>query len=620
MKYTKLAISLLSLAFLASCGGTTGGSSNTPTDSTGSTPVESTDSTPVESTDTATDSTTTETGPQETAELRDTMFTSLSKAFSLKGFDHATMYFEGLMETPFSLVTGFSLSFDGEHASSESGTATLVGDTVYTPADIAGLTDISATYISKDDEGNMVASGLGLNNEVISQPVLDSDDQPVAFYENPFSFVYAEDFAATEDFHEAANRKYAFELKADAMERANVLNAFGNFIFNMDIVSEDGEEGVNTTLTFFTDGHEVTGLEMVLGADPYDVTGETGAPSIGERVALDVVAAGDDVAVDTVEAVTAAPDADLDAALKKLAAAKSYTNSLELKDGTGASLDTVSLKATENAVVIEYSDESREAYLNTADGLLVGEMAAGATQYEIADTYAGVTVADALPDLDLSAALFEKQADGSYLLKTDVPGLVFDTTYSLFVNTTNGELVSLSVTLGDDNSVVLTTTVSYGTDSVVYVENYSALDATTVELTEADFVAPAPSIVTMLDDQSFAVLSQHCLSDHLKLIPSVDGYTEAFAVEVSFSDGSTDYGIAVDCGTADNAAAAATAYLAKLDSDENWVAQTEYEGVYSYKDKVSVDFGYGPEEVFFAIQVAANGQYLLIIPGYYSSL
>ena len=110
------------------------------------------------------------------------------------------------------------------------------------------------------------------------------------------------------------------------------------------------------------------------------------------------------------------------------------------------------------------------------------------------------------------------------------------------------------------------------------------------------------------------------MEEHLGFIPTVDGYTSASIVDVTFEDGSEAPAFAVDCGDAASATSALAAYSEKLNADANWNAHASIPGVWAYKEKVSVEFTTGVEEVFFALQVVSQDYYILILPGYYTAL
>lgn len=605
MKYTKVVVSLLSLTFLASCGQK---ESVTPTDR----PTEPvvTDTTPTE---------VVKPSEVETNKLEDKMFADLAKSFGLKGFDHAAMYLAGLLPEPIELTFGLEYSWTAEFFAKTGGELVLKGDTLTTPEDIEEMVNGSTVVYSKTEEGLLEARALSMSNEIVSQAVVDDQDNPLEYFENPFAYVYAEDFAATETFAAAANRKYAFELREDAQGRADLLNAFGRLLIGSDLVTGTAEDSL-ATLQFYTDGFKVTGLELVIDADPNEVTGEADAPIIGEKFAFDIVAEGDEVSVSDVQPVAGTADPVLDAALKKLAAAKSYTNSLELRDGSGEVVDTASVKVDEHAAVIDYSNGTGEAFLSTDSGLIGGLKATGEDKYELVDLPADSALSQLLPDLNLSALLFEKQEDGSYLLKVDTAGLVLSTDYSMMIQS-ELELTSLKVTVEGESITLASEVASIGT-TVTYVEKYTGIDTTSVALTEEDFVAPEPlpGLLGCLSQEDVNYITQYFVEEHLGFIPTVDGYTSASIVDVTFEDGSEAPAFAVDCGDAASATSALAAYSEKLNADANWNAHASIPGVWAYKEKVSVEFTTGVEEVFFALQVVSQDQYILILPGYYTAL
>lgn len=609
MKYKKIIVSILSLTFLAGCGGknqSTTSPETTPTDTTTLPETKPSEELPSVSL------------PEE-GKLDDAIFESLKKAYEIKGFEHTAIFYEGF-ERPISLKQGLFVSQRGKLFSRGVGDLVLKDQSLKTPSDIKSIINIFNSYYSKNADGNLEVHALSMSNNVLSQVVTNNEQIPVPFFKNPFSFASAKDFVRVDEFEPAENRKYAYEFTQEAAQKKNLLNAFGQFILGGDLIV--GANDPYTNFQLYTDGTSVTGLEIIIGADPNKVTGQINAPSTGRRFAFDIVSAGDDVHVDEVKAVTGTPDADLQMALRKLTRAKSYSNHATLTSSDGTVTDIATLSVSEKAAVFDYAVGTDVAYLETELGLLGGSRELETEPYVKAVMPDGARLIHVLPDLSLSPLLFDKEEDGSYTLMMDVTALSLKTDYSRFINT-QVSLDELKISLNGDD-IVITSKVSSDGQSATFIETYTKIDATTVTLTEEDFVDPAPlgGVLGLLDVDSREWISQYIDLKHLELVPAFEGHTSITASNARHN-GSLVPAVVAGFDDADKAQTALQSYTALLEENPDWIKHSTEENVWYYKDKLNPDTDTITGEHYFKVEVMIDTkypQYIYLFPSYSTNI
>lgn len=439
-----LAILPLAGLLLTACTATPATSGDTPAPDSSETPVVSTP-----------DSETSE--PDSSAQpgvLTDDMLEDMGAGFTVKA-DITTI--EGTTASTYAT----DIRFSSEHfqvtnyASVDYGAETnrdeIVSDTTYSPisAQVSnGMGGVSTVEV-------VGTSYLDSSNEISGEPLLTYDDEGNALVtywdalsDNAFDYMFANEFTS-----ESSDGYYDLNMSDPMLTEMD--------LYDLLAIQVSGLIETPATLESFTlevSAEGITGFMATLsGGDDlsYDVSGEliAGAPEFDNLPSP----------------VTGTADSDLEAALKKLSEATSFTSETKLSI-QGQSVDYL-IKKDNKALVItqpgmDFSISSayvNSVYTQNSQSVDVVEslasMDGGKTWYKDYPAMTG-SIDDLLEASNLSALLWSKDTDGSYSFNTDKARIYLEDydPSSYFGTSLSDYFTSLKLTLGSDGSMTFTGT------------------------------------------------------------------------------------------------------------------------------------------------------------------